>query len=189
MYADRGFSLVEVLIALLVLAVGVLGMLALQLHTTRITRDIAAQSLALRLSGDIAETMRGAAASPEMLQVFEQFDYTATDTLPTAGSGPTCIGPTSSCAPTQMAASEMRDWQQRIAQLPGGRLRICRDATPWQAAAQANRWDCDGAAASNRALVPLWIKAGWRSASVNPLKPSTDNPAPQLVLPVSVFAH
>ena len=185
----RGFSLVEVLIALLILALGVLGMLALQLHTTRVTRNIAAQSLALQLSADIAETVRGSAKSVEMMRVFEQFDLAANDAAISAASSTTCLGTDRICTPAQMAASEIHDWQQRLQQLPGGRLRICRDATPWRESEQANRWECDATATANPALVPLWIKVGWRDASANLSMVSAAQSAPQLVLPLAVFTR
>jgi type IV pilus assembly protein PilV len=40
---------------------------------------------------------------------------------------------------------------------PGARLRVCRDAVPWDAAADRLSWDCtaDGGA-------PIVIKLGWR---------------------------
>lgn len=189
MDSHRGFSLVEVLIALLVLALGILGMLALQLQTTRVTRNIATQSLALQLSADIAETVRASAKSVEMMRMFEQFDFAANDALSSTASSTTCLGTDRICSPAQMAASEIHDWRQRLQQLPGGRMRICRDATPWRVSELANRWECDGTAAVNPALIPLWIKVGWRDASANSSMVSSGPSTPQLVLPLAVFAR
>ena len=209
MRSHRGFSLIEVLVALLVLAIGVLGILALQLHTLRITRDIAAQSLALQLAADIAETVRGGADSPEMLEAFEHFDYIASANVGGstgdnidgnavgAGDGATCYGADSSCTPAQLAAFEMRDWQARIRQLPGGRVRICRDDAPWNGTQHSIRWDCASTSNTNRTLAPLWIKAGWHGtaskfamSSAMPSAPPAATPlAPQLLIPLVIFSH
>ena len=191
MSPSRGFSLIEVLIALLVLAIGVLGILALQLHTLRITRDIATQSLVLQLAADIAETVRGGADSPEMLEAFEHFDYAAKGSSDgnsdsTVG-GSTCYGADSNCTPAQLAAFEMRGWQSRIRQLPGGRVRICRDAAPWDDTQHSARWDCEGTSDTHRTLAPLWIKAGWQGTASNFAEPSSKPLTPQLLLPLAVF--
>lgn len=221
MFSRRGFSLVEVLIALLVLAIGVLGILGMQLHTLRITRDIAAQSLALQLAVDIAETVRGGADSAEMLEAFEHFDYAANEDLgshaasdsglrlASASAGSTCYGADSRCTPAQLAAFEMRDWRSRIRQLPGGRVRVCRDMAPWDSTQHSIRWDCDSTSDATRTLAPLWIKASWQGTAsklATPLgtslgtplgtflvtrlvTPLAKPPAPQLLLPLAVFSQ
>ena len=178
----RGFSLIEVLLALLVMAIGVLGILALQLVGLRATRETILQSSALRLATDIAEQIGGSTQSTAMLQVFAQFDYVVTDA--TTDSSGACYGVDRNCTPDQLAIFVTHQWQQRLREtLPGGRIRICRDAAPWQAASKSMRWECDGASNNNDATTPLWIKVGWRTASAS--APS----APQVVLPVAAFAH
>lgn len=182
MVLDRGFSLIEVLVALLVLAVGVLGILVLQLSTLRATREVTLQSAALRIATDMAEQLRGSSDSPEMLQAFSRFDY-ATNSAATV-TGVPCFGTDNICTRSQMAAFVMRLWQQRIQQaLPSGRVRICRDASPWHAATNTLRWDCDSGIDT---MTPLWIKVGWRDSQSKAAPTPT---VPQLVLPVAAFSH
>lgn len=183
MVSTRGFSLIEVLVALLVLAVGVLGILVLQLNSLRASRDVALQATALRLASDIAEQVSGSTGSTETLQAFARFDFTATSAAPKTGIN--CFGIDKFCTPTQMVDFAMRQWQQRIQQaLPGGRVRICRDASPWQAATKTLRWDCD--TTTDDALTPLWIKVGWRGSQRSVTAASS---VPQLAIPVAAFSH
>ena len=191
-YSARGFSLIEVMVALLVLAIGVLGMLMLQMTSLRTSRETLMQSSALQLATDIAEQLKGSARSPEMLQLFLQLDYVATASTMTGGSD--CYGVDSACSATEIAASAIREWQQRLRQmLPGSRLKICRDASPWQTSRKSMRWECDDAGATppaNSAMSPIWIKIGWPVAISSPSSAAFRalNTGPQLVLPVAAFA-
>ena len=199
----RGFSLIEVMVALLVLAIGVLGLLMLQLASLRTTRDTLLHSSALQLATDIAGQIKGSTRSPEMLQLFSQVDYVATATVTQGGDD--CYGIDSDCTPTQIAASAMREWQQRLREtVPGGRLRICRDASPWQTSSQSMRWECDagtystGITDASSALLPIWVKVGWPSLTISRASSAstgssssaavrTSTAGPQLALPVAAF--
>jgi type IV pilus assembly protein PilV len=55
---DRGFSLIEVLIALLVLAIGLLGLAALQAQGLRFNHDAYVRTQATNLAYDIVDRMR-----------------------------------------------------------------------------------------------------------------------------------
>ncbi len=182
--SHSGFSLIEVLVALLVLAIGVLGIVMLQLVTLRATRDTLFQSSALNLATTIAEQVGLSTHSPEMLQQFAQFDYSASDLV--AVSGSSCYGSGSSCTPEQIASAAMHEWQQRLREsLPGARLRICRDASPWQASMKSMRWECAAGGDASGATTPLWIKIGWPSSALSTAVPA----APQMVLPIAAFSR
>ena len=55
---ERGFSLIEVLIALVILAVGVLGIAALQFQALRYSKDTSLRNQITYLANDIADRMR-----------------------------------------------------------------------------------------------------------------------------------
>lgn len=57
-FQQRGFSLIEILITLIITAVGVLGMLALQTKAVGYSVGSAAQTQAIILVDDLIETMR-----------------------------------------------------------------------------------------------------------------------------------
>lgn len=175
----NGFSLIEVLIAVFVLCTGLLGMLALQLSTLRAAQEAHFETVALHLASDMAEQMRNDAGSSEARQQWEQFDFDA-PTATSAAPVDTCFGTEAACSPAQLAAFDIGQWKSRIKeQLPAGRVRTCRDATPWQSAAQSARWSCN-----RRANAAVWIKVGWRSESGAP----TLEAAPKLMLPAGA-AH
>lgn len=69
-------------------------------------------------------------------------------------------------APAQAA------WTARAAAaLPSGRAVVCRDPSPWDAAAGAYRWACDSAAG------PLLVKVAWQEGGGAPATPRIVVPA------------
>ena len=130
----RGFTLIEVLLALCLLSLAALGIANLQWRALEATHQSALHRKAMQFATDIADELR-------------------------AGTVPD--------APAQAA------WQDRAsAALPGGRAVVCRDASPWNDAAGAVRWDCSTVAG------PLLVKLGWQEGGRAPA-------APRLVLPVA----
>lgn len=163
------------LIALSVLAAGVLGALVFLLMTLRTAQNTERQSQALHLASDIAERLRGSATHPEIVELLAGLDYDA-------GASAAPVRPAVSChdrwcSAKQLVEVELYEWKMRIrAELSGGRMRICHDEMPWQESTGAWRWDCGSAGAAS---APLWVKVGWRDrvAGATP-------DAPGIVLPV-----
>lgn len=162
---EHGFSLVEVLISVFVLAVGVIGAAGMQLTALRTTQQSALHTRALYLASDMAELMlansehmRLAGAANAYLQV----DYQASSTTHQP-SGQHCYGTTSHCDAEQLAHFDIAELLQRIAaDFPVGRIRICRDIQPWNASARGFEWDCTPVANSS-AFAPVVIKIGWQA--------------------------
>lgn len=76
---ERGFSIIEVLIALLVLAIGLLGLAALQAQGLRFNHDAYVRTQATHLAYDIVDRMRANQANVAA--------YTAPDPDPPPGAG------------------------------------------------------------------------------------------------------
>ncbi|MEM9404093.1 MAG: type IV pilus modification protein PilV, partial [Pseudomonadota bacterium] len=107
----RGFTLVEVLIALIVLSVGMLGIAGLYLHSIQAGRTSVFRHQAINLAGDIADRIR---ANP-----------TAGVNYQAAGKDNSCMTGTVSCTPLQMAENDIDIWDdQASAALPGGQVAI-----------------------------------------------------------------
>lgn len=139
-----GFTLVEILVALFVLAVGVVGAAAAQSMAAQTRVASARLSAAVALAQALAEAM---AANPVQLALPDADKVY----LQTAGPAWHCGG---ACTPAQLAATE-RDEAAAVAarSFPGGRLRVCRDRLALPLA-----WDCGGGPDA-----PLVVKIGWRA--------------------------
>lgn len=107
-----GFTLIEVLVALVVLSVGMLGVSALYVQGMGAGRTAQYRSQAISLAGDIADRIRvnrTAIAAYGLAAANSGCD-------PVAG-----VSPGIDCTPAQLAADDLDRWQAQLGQLlPGG---------------------------------------------------------------------
>jgi type IV pilus assembly protein PilV len=155
-----GFSLVEVLVSIVVLAVGVIGAAGMQLTALRTAQQSGLQTTALQLAAELADRMRVNADQMRLADKANPFlgiDYKTVDGTPEAPIA-NCFAV--DCDGDQLAQFDLYEWRKRIqAGLPGGRAVVCRDSTPWDASSKRLAWDCEGKGATSASLV---IKIGWR---------------------------
>jgi type IV pilus assembly protein PilV len=155
-----GSSLVEVLVSLLLLALGLLGASILQLHSLRARHDSALLSAGAQLASGMAERMRANSVlmhGPDAGNPYLNVAYAADD-ADAAGGAPDCFG-AAACGAAELAQFDIAEWKQQLhAALPGARLHICRDTSVWDAAAQGLQWACSGGKGA-----PIVIKLGWRA--------------------------
>jgi type IV pilus assembly protein PilV len=122
--AEKGFTLIEVLVAALVLSLGLLGLAGLQVMSLRNNQSAHFRSVATQAAYDMVDRMR---ANPTGLR---DGNYHAVE----AGTDD-CVA--SVCTPLQMAGYDFARWSSRLAaELPLGTGTVCRDGTPETA-------DCD----------------------------------------------
>jgi type IV pilus assembly protein PilV len=163
---QSGFTLIEVLISVFVLALGVVGVAGMQLVALRTSQQSSIQSMAAQLATEMADKMR---ANPEQMKLDDNLNpylneknvvySAATDPDPEAPSK-MCYSPAVNCSSAELAAFDIYEWKSRLkAVLPGGRVAICRDASPWDSVSSALTWACSGVGAGNTSLV---IKIGWQ---------------------------
>ena len=115
----RGFSLVEVMVALLVLSMGLAGLAALLTTGVRATGTANLQSVAITHSQTGVEMMRA------NLQAYTSGWYSGTNTSGAAPSEVVCAG-TSGCAIEEQATNDFATWRERIAaSMPDGQGFIC----------------------------------------------------------------
>lgn len=156
-----GFTLVEVLIAVFVLSLGLVGISSLQLNVLRTARQSAYQNSALRLATEMADLVTAHRYLAAPSNPFLGLDYQSS-TVAEAAAPKFCHG--SDCNVDELAAYEIHEWKARLkASLPDGRALICRDANPWDNAGEAYRWNCSAGADSE----PVVIKIGWRHDSLS----------------------
>ena len=116
--AQRGVSLIESLVALLVLALGILGLAGIQTRTLADTRLTNARAAAIRMSNDIQERMKlnveaqSLAANPYI-----------TGFGAVAAATTNCN--TAPCTAAQLAAFDLAQWKATLSTaLPGGDAQI-----------------------------------------------------------------
>lgn len=152
MNKNAGFTLIEVLIAMIVLAVGLLGLAGLQATSLRNNLSAYNRSQATQMAYDLIDRMRANVAG------------IATYTTGTASAKANCKNITG-CSPVEMATNDLYEWTCALAggcenntppiaaTLPGGQGIVCLDSTPndGTSAAIAN---CDGA--GNTYVIKIW---------------------------------
>ena len=113
----RGFTLIEVLIALLILAVGLLGMATLMTTSLQSNQGAYRRSQASLLTYDLVERMR-----LNRSQAITSDDYTLSAGAD-AASTPSCDS--AGCTPHQQAQLDMYQWRSALeSALPGATAEI-----------------------------------------------------------------
>jgi len=172
-----GFALVEVLIALFVVALGIAGAAGLQTLAVRAGRDAMRLSDATRLARSLAERMRAnprALALPDAANPYLLLDYDAGSGPPTAP--PLCYAD-ADCDADALARFDLFEVSGALASgFPGGRIRVCRDAVALDASGLP-AWRCDAQDGA-----PLVVKLGWRAHG------DAATGAPKLILPLAGVA-
>ncbi len=178
-----GFTLIEVMVALLVLALAVLGIAGSQLASWRVRHDAALLSHGVQLASSLAERMRANSAQmqgDDAGNLYLQLQYEGSGGAP-AAPAQLCYAD-ASCSAAQLARFDLYEVKAALHQrFPAGRVAVCRDNALWDAARAALRWECAGAASA-----PLVVKLGWgaRQAPQNASMPDAAA-APLLALVVA----
>lgn len=107
---SRGFSILEMLIALMVLSLGLLGMASLQITGLRSLHMGKTRTQVTYLAYEMADRIR---ANPAGAQ---NGDYDGTAALATIN----CEGQANACVPSSMAQFDMSQWAQGLTLVPGG---------------------------------------------------------------------
>lgn len=170
----QGFTLIEILVAIVLLSFGLLGMVGIQALALKSNTDAKQQSTAVQMAGELSDMMRGnknvavattAAANPYLITTMLALPMTYVS--PTT---PQCFSTTPQCiTPLNVAQWEIEDWKTRISQqFAGAQVQICYDSAPYIAAGLPNaglpQWGCDAVPAIGN---PISIKIGWTRASTN----------------------
>lgn len=104
--------MIEVLITLLVVAIGVLGVVALQALSKKNNVDSLSQTIAAQMSLDLLERMRGNNSSAALAAYYNNAPNRAT--VPTTEPSPNCRSSGSPCLPAQLAAHDIWAWDQQL---------------------------------------------------------------------------
>ena len=127
MSIKNGFSMVELLVAVLIFAIGLVGLAGLQLAGLRSNQSAYYRSVATQLAYDMIDRMRSNAA----IFLTNRESYKDVNPTTTAASNPRQCE-TNACTPAELAVYDLKQWNTQLAaQLPGGRGIVCLDSTPY----------------------------------------------------------
>lgn len=177
-----GFTILEVLIALVILSFGMLGAVGMQASAMQTNKETRSQSIATALARELADKMRGnhaVAIKPDIANNPYLIDATLTGTASFAASNENCF--TTACTtPAAVATWDMDDWKNRVRNaLPDPRIKICFDRTPFDSDGKP-QWNCTGP--SDIAV----LKMAWTSKSTDgALKFTSGDMRPLVILPLT----
>jgi type IV pilus assembly protein PilV len=121
---QKGSSLLEVLIAVLIMSFGLLALGGLAAAAQQYVKMAQFQSVGMALASDLGERMRGNVAG------FQSDGYVRASAYSTATvTAPSCAIDTA-CTVAEMAAKDMAEWVNELQRrLPGGDAFVQRDTT------------------------------------------------------------
>ncbi len=142
----RGATLLEILISLLIVAIGLLGIVSLQTASLRYSQSAYLRSQATVLANDMLERVL-ANRQGVVLGAYEG---------QTGALNSSCGAPTG-CAAAAMAGNDMAEWQSALQlDLPAGAGVVCVDATPEDGTPQAHGCDGQGGSTASAHAVKVW---------------------------------
>lgn len=116
---QHGISLIESLVAIVVMALGILGILGVQMRTLTDTSTTVRRAQAIRLIEDLSERMR---VSPNALLSIKDYE-SGYDEKGSAMTASDCAN--TACTPAQQAKYDLKQWKTTVEQtLPGGQASI-----------------------------------------------------------------
>jgi type IV pilus assembly protein PilV len=114
---QAGMSLIEVLVAILVVALGIMTMVVMQVNSTKMTKTSEVRAMGALLVGDLADRMRANPAG------FVNNNYANTESADAPEVYTECN--TRSCEPEEMARQDRSEWLSGLRfALPNGTARI-----------------------------------------------------------------
>ncbi|MGB5408927.1 MAG: type IV pilus modification protein PilV [Thiogranum sp.] len=148
---SRGFTLIEVLVSMIILAVGLLGIAGLQTMGLRNNQSALLRSQATLCAYDMSDRMR----TNSQGFYADNYDEPASTAVTNCES-------TTGCSPSEMATNDMSAWSTVLSNtLPAGAGIVCLDSTPDDGDSNASP-ACDGTGSTYA------IKIWWQDDRGNP---------------------
>ena len=161
MRSQRGFTLVEVMVAVTIFSVGMLAIASLQISGMRHTRISASRTQAYQEAYSMLEEMRANQLAKE-----NNFnDYMGVDSVAQLTDQGSCMADGADCTPSAVAELTLARWLTRLATLPEGGGIVCRDgntivAPAYDVVAGAWDWSCNPGPGALTV-----IRVGWRETN------------------------
>jgi type IV pilus assembly protein PilV len=110
---ERGVSLIEVLVAIVVLSIGLLGLAGLQASGMRVGQSSIHRGQAAQLAYDMVDRIRVNADNAD------DYVHALSDAIPSCSAAPS--------SSAEVATCDLRDWRLRLQSLPGGKGAVAID--------------------------------------------------------------
>ena len=181
---EGGFSIIEVMVAVIILSIGMLGAVGMQSAALQSNKESRNLATAANFAREYAEKMRGNRVVavrylPGAINPYV-FDATLAKESVVATPSQNCF--TAGCTVAEdVARWDVADWQQRVQQeLPTPRAKVCFDSDPFDGGKP--RWACTDS--GDVAVVKLsWNRTN--TAGKLTFTSDTANDIPALVVPVT----
>lgn len=149
---QAGMSMVEVLVALVIFAFGLLGAAGLQLASLKANQFSVSSSTGVSLAREYGEVMRMMVTDPTGTGSVALSDFILDTNSGRSSPGPSaCNGTSATCTPAAMAKAVIDDWVDRVRSesdlksgMPGGRAEICHTSEPRDSSGNLQWGGCDG---------------------------------------------
>ena len=175
---QTGLSLIEVLVALVIFAFGMLGAAGLQIATLKSNKFSASSAIAISLAREYGELMQTFPSAVITTSEGASSFFIDTDTL-TVTNPSQCTGNTATCTTSQLAQASVEDWAARVeAALPGGRAEVCRTSEPRDSSGNLQWGGCDDIGDL------VVVKMGWLAKNDKGEKLFNGSDRPKILLPL-----
>jgi type IV pilus assembly protein PilV len=164
----RGFTMIETLVAIVIIGLGLLGMLGVVINSLKLSSTSNYRSIAAQQAYSIAEVIR---ANPPTLATATTEDVFSSP--PTSAVNANCLNATG-CNRSQYIGSVFKMWKDQLAYaLPSGLGTICRDNdpdahAPTTATGTISNWNCTGSG-------QYVVKICWNEARISASRVSSTN--------------
>ena len=147
--STAGFTLLEVLISIVIIAFGLLGIAGLQAFALKNNQSASFRLTATSLAADLVDRMKTNVAGVTS----GAYDHADAGAYAIGNKVAGCLA--AGCTPTELAANDLAEWSEKVAlALPGGKAVVCLDSTPNDGTAPGTAL-CDGAGTVGY-VVKIW---------------------------------
>jgi type IV pilus assembly protein PilV len=149
-HTAMGFTMLEVLISMVIIAFGLLGIAGLQAFALKNNQSASSRLTATTLAADMIDRMKA------NLVGVSNGNYNKPDAAAYAAGNIESDCLDSRCEPDVMAQHDLAEWSQKVAlALPGGKGVVCVDATPADGTGPGAA-QCDGLGVVGYAVKIWW---------------------------------
>ena len=161
-----GMGLVEVMVALALLAMATLSVSIISAYASRLSHAASRQQAAWRLASELAVWLR--TRGDQALGALPENPALLLNKAESVNTISDCYE--KRCDASDAAHFYLGDWYRRLlTSVPGARVMICQGGDGEGAVASQWQWTCNGDTADTSVI---WLKLGWPQAGTNEFMPN-----------------